>query len=170
MYHKNTDTYKCSNCGFEAIGLEMAKATFRLRARGANGIDSWCMECYRGKSKVYEGREPIQVYRKKYQQSVAGKMKSYKNNAKTRGIIWKLSVSEFNSFWQKPCHYCGRPIATIGIDRIDSSLGYEMSNCVACCFICNRMKMETSEEEWYSNMLMVLKHRGILDLQEFWYD
>jgi len=162
MYHKDTDTYKCSNCGFEAVGLEEAKATFRLRLRGANGIDSWCMKCYRGKSKVYEGRESIQVYRKRYSQTTTGRMKSYKANAKTRGIAWELSPNEFNLFWQKPCHYCDRPIATIGIDRVDSSLGYEITNCVACCAVCNRMKLDTPEDEWYSNMLMVLTHRGII--------
>jgi len=57
------------------------------------------------------------------------------------------------------CAYCGQPpyepravpvgnaapqisrMLLNGIDRVDSSLGYAVENCVSCCKTCNRMKM-----------------------------
>jgi len=86
----------------------------------------------------------------------------YKQSAKERNYAFDLTFDEFLTFWQKPCSYCNREIATIGIDRVDNTIGYVLVNCVSCCSICNSMKMDTPEEEWYSNMLTVLKHKGII--------
>ena len=54
------------------------------------------------------------------------------------------------------CHYCGIPesnlravgmksqiqrdVKTMGVDRVDSSRGYEAGNLVPCCFVCNQVK------------------------------
>jgi hypothetical protein len=35
-----------------------------------------------------------------------------------------------------------------GIDRVDNSKGYEINNCVPCCIICNKSKLDLSLEEW----------------------
>lgn len=35
-----------------------------------------------------------------------------------------------------------------GIDRVDNSLGYILSNVVSCCKICNYMKKDLSEQEF----------------------
>ena len=47
-----------------------------------------------------------------------------------------------------------------GVDRIDSSLGYTIDNCVACCDKCNYAKHDLSTEdfkEWiikiYNNLI-----------------
>jgi hypothetical protein len=39
-----------------------------------------------------------------------------------------------------------------GIDRIDSSKGYIQGNCVSCCTLCNRMKMEHSLEIFFNQI------------------
>ena len=43
---------------------------------------------------------------------------------------------------EKGCHYCGiiQEKGFNGIDRLDSSEGYIISNCVSCCEMCNYMK------------------------------
>lgn len=40
------------------------------------------------------------------------------------------------------CYYCsGRiPLSSPGLDRVDSSRGYEVGNVVACCAVCNQRK------------------------------
>lgn len=54
------------------------------------------------------------------------------------------------------CAYCGiceedipkvgmrsqiqRPVRTMGVDRVDSRLGYSLDNMVPCCFWCNQIK------------------------------
>lgn len=74
-----------------------------------------------------------------------GRLANYKNSAKSRSIEWKLSDDEFFSFWQQPCSYCGSEIKTIGLDRIDSSGPYIITNIVSCCSSCNKMKMDMKQ-------------------------
>ena len=99
---------------------------------------------------------------KQYGLSQKGKYVSYKSDAKRRGIEFNLTEEEFLKYWQQDCYYCSSAIATIGLDRVDSSIGYSADNIVACCFSCNEMKNNKEEEEWYNKMLTILKHRGII--------
>lgn len=72
----------------------------------------------------------------------------YKGGAKKRNKEFKITFEEFLSFWQKSCHYCGNEIKTIGLDRTDNKIGYEINNLKSCCFICNKMKGEQNEKEF----------------------
>jgi len=102
---------------------------------------------------------------------------SYRNNARTRSIPFLLSKEELKAIASQPCAYCadapredrsfytGRLnanakrgtqsksvdhyiIQRTGVDRIDSSLGYSLDNCVPCCKNCNLSKRALSVEEW----------------------
>ena len=64
-----------------------------------------------------------------------------------RGIKWDLSFDEFMELWQEPCVYCDAEIKTIGIDRIDSKLGYTNDNICSCCKWCNTIKLDHTVEE-----------------------
>jgi uncharacterized protein with PIN domain len=86
----------------------------------------------------------------------------YKYKAAERNIEFNLTSEEFNSFWQQPCNYCNREIDTIGIDRVNNTVGYVMDNCVSCCSVCNKMKLDTPLDVWQANMAMVLKHMGLI--------
>jgi len=66
----------------------------------------------------------------------------YKRNAKKRGVLFNIPIEEFKKYWGKPCSYCGSEILTIGLDRVDSSVGYVEGNIVPCCELCNWMKRE----------------------------
>ena len=87
----------------------------------------------------------------------------YKSNAKKRELDFNLTIAEFALFWQKPCTYCGTEIHTIGLDRIDSDVGYSIENIVPCCSRCNEMKNNRSTNEWMDDMIRILKHQGILE-------
>lgn len=82
----------------------------------------------------------------------------YKEGAEIRELSFELSGLEFWSFWQKPCTYCGSEIETIGLDRINSSKGYNIKNVTPCCSRCNEMKMGDNIENWVSHMRKILKH------------
>ena len=69
-----------------------------------------------------------------------GKFQKYKSSAKYRKIGFNLTFRQFMTFWQKPCHYCGKQIDTIGLDRINSSGEYSLNNVVSCCWECNKFK------------------------------
>ena len=83
----------------------------------------------------------------------------YTSSAKRRNIHWNLSVEEFNNFIKMNCHYCGvspnlevktrfHKMKVNGIDRKNSSIGYEVNNCVPCCEICNRAKNDLTYDEF----------------------
>lgn len=77
----------------------------------------------------------------------------YKAAAKRRNKEWNLSDAEFFSITQQSCHYCGSPPSERksskrynggyicnGVDRKNNAEGYEASNCLPCCSLCNRAK------------------------------
>lgn len=89
----------------------------------------------------------------------------YRSNAKKRNLDFNLSLDEFRKFIFSNCNYCGvepqpsifaanqkyrrnMTISYNGVDRINNSLGYSLSNCVACCSNCNTAKSDSSFEEF----------------------
>jgi len=46
-----------------------------------------------------------------------------------------------------------------GIDRRDSSIGYELSNCYPCCKFCNYAKMSFPLQEFEQWMNRLVKYR-----------
>lgn len=82
---------------------------------------------------------------------------AYRARAKRRGWAWSLTLDEAITLLQGNCHYCGcEPYQYLknrdytgnfiynGIDRIDSSKGYEPDNVVSCCKVCNLNKGKMS--------------------------
>ena len=87
-----------------------------------------------------------------------GKYVSYKSAAKQRGVIFELTKEEFISFWKKSCEYCGSKIDTIGLDRIDNTKGYEITNIKACCKICNYMKRDQTVTFFSNKITDIITH------------
>jgi len=50
-------------------------------------------------------------------------------------------------------------IYTNGIDRIDNSLGYLQSNCVACCWACNLAKGDRTPKEFKEWLIRIFNHQ-----------
>lgn len=83
------------------------------------------------------------------------RFKHYKRSAKVRGFEFMLTFEQFKTFWQLPCTYCGNEIPSIGLDRVDNSLGYLITNVVPCCLICNRMKLTLSKEAFLEHIARI---------------
>lgn len=94
----------------------------------------------------------------------------YKRHARNRKIEYHLTKQEFTDIISLPCHYCGLPPSNnkktkncsgflySGIDRVDSSKGYEKDNAVPCCAICNRAKRDMSKKDFLQWIERVYKH------------
>ena len=95
-----------------------------------------------------QNKESLQEYRR----TPPGKFSEYKSGAKQRGIEFHLTEEQFESFWQKPCEYCGAEIETIGLDRLDSDGHYTIDNVVSCCWSCNKSKGRKTLEEWKKDL------------------
>jgi 5-methylcytosine-specific restriction endonuclease McrA len=62
------------------------------------------------------------------------------------------------TFWNGTCHYCGNKIIGVGLDRIDSSIGYTIENCVPCCKDCNIMKNAKGYDEFIQKCKQIVKN------------
>lgn len=96
--------------------------------------------------------------------SLQGRYNMYRKGAKTRNLDFSLTRDEFDLVTSKVCYYCGEYSGSYfdkkysGIDRINSSIGYNMSNIVPCCEMCNRMKLDYDLDIWIAKMKKILNH------------
>lgn len=89
----------------------------------------------------------------------------YIRNAKKRNHEFSLTKEEFLKLTSSNCEYCKiEPLQEFkpgnrkksesyyynGVDRVNNKIGYILSNCVSCCFICNRAKGGMTLDEFYS--------------------
>lgn len=97
-----------------------------------------------------------------------------RRNARRRNLEWKLTDEQLILLTQKPCHYCGGLPVQIGrgvngdfvyngLDRVDSSKGYESENVVPCCITCNNAKRTLSLSEFYAWVRRVYEHARLVD-------
>jgi len=100
--------------------------------------------------KTPKGRSICLSKSHKYNRTPKGRFSSYKRHARRRKLYFLLSFEDFNAFLNKPCFYCGD--ISLGLDRIDSSVGYIKENCVPCCFRCNSMKSNLTQSEFFSHI------------------
>lgn len=83
---------------------------------------------------------------------------------------WKLTLEEFIGLVQGDCDYCGDPpsmptqvgkpkLLRNGIDRVDNSVGYIISNCVPCCYLCNLMKHNRTKDKFIGHAKKITNHQ-----------
>ena len=98
----------------------------------------------------------------------------YKNSARNRHITYDLSYRQAELLFTSNCSYCGaspyKQLLTVknetwrdkflysGIDRIDSSLGYTVTNSVSCCEQCNYSKLDHTVQEFMQHIDHMYKH------------
>lgn len=90
--------------------------------------------------------------------------RQYQRIAKERSLGFDLSLQQFRGITSSDCHYCGGiPAQTLnhhnspyngnyiynGIDRVNNTLGYSVTNCVPCCGACNIAKHNMTQEQFY---------------------
>lgn len=131
----------CTGCKKDKSLDEYGKDSTR-----SDGLRFRCKKCHNARQKRVRERPETKkreaVYQRKRAQTKKGKYSQYKANAKSRAYSFNLTYEEFCTFWQQPCFYCDGDIHTVGIDRIDNTLGYSLDNIVSCCGLCNQMKMD----------------------------
>jgi hypothetical protein len=110
-----------------------------------------CEKCYATMRKVEdkrEFRERNYAFEKKI--NPLGHYREYADGAAKRNLSFELTLDEFTEIVTKACYYCKKyeENEVIGIDRINSFIGYNMENIVPCCNICNTMKQQLTMNEF----------------------
>ena len=101
-------------------------------------------------------------------------MLRYKQQAKRRGYIFKLSSTIFKKLIKQNCYYCGaKPNNTVkqanykgilkynGVDRKNNKKGYIKNNVVACCRLCNFMKQTMTDKQFITHAKKIAKQRKV---------
>lgn len=112
---------------------------------------------------------------KEYERKAKTPIECMYRYAKDRAVKYRtkqfeLSLKEFENLSLGDCKYCGKAPANKyrqiltkgdkillynGIDRIDSSKGYTLDNCVTCCSICNTMKNSLTYTEFINHIKLL---------------
>jgi len=109
--------------------------------------------------------------------------RDYQYNAKNRGLEFTLTFEDIKKISSSNCVYCGAPPTKLvkmhhckstysnyqynGIDRVDSSKGYIISNAVPCCFVCNLMKRNFPKKVFLKHIAIIFKrYEKEIDLNE----
>lgn len=102
------------------------------------------------------------------------KYAGYRIRAKNhkKNLEFSLTREQFRILIESPCHYCGvinscnfygkksnnGNYVSNGIDRIDSNIGYVIENCVPCCTMCNKMKLDLPYNVFFDHIKRILNH------------
>jgi hypothetical protein len=98
----------------------------------------------------------------------------HRNGGTSRGFGF-LPRATWERLVFQPCHYCGGKdlrttnyakklerredaVEMVGVDRVDSSVGYVEGNCVACCKRCNIAKASMPADEFLAWVTRVFMH------------
>jgi hypothetical protein len=129
-----------------------------------NKKDKRCKQCYSASQRLAPNANST------YKVLIA----SVKSGAKKRGIAYELSFDQFKDIVQDNCFWCGEkpasknpkgermptiPAPANGIDRIDNSIGYIYTNCVASCQVCNVAKNNHTEQEFLAWIEKIYKFK-----------
>jgi hypothetical protein len=127
-----------------------------------SGKSSQCRSCA---SRKHPGFTPAQndLYR------------VYHNSATRRGFSFDIDRDQFIKLTSLNCHYCGGEPSNVmvkkdsrnksqyvynGIDRVDNTIGYELSNCVPCCKTCNYAKHTMTYGEWMAYIKRLTQYQN----------
>ncbi len=155
----DTKEKKCSSCGLKKEGL-----SFPIDKTRADGLATYCLICIRKRYTDYDnrnrefrkerGRERMK--KKKFDPSY--RFSEYRRGAISRDIEFSLTIDDLLKYWKKCCTYCGDPIDSIGLDRINNKKGYIPNNITSCCFSCNQMKSTRDFEKWINQIKKIAKY------------
>jgi hypothetical protein len=98
-----------------------------------------------------------------------------KAGAQNRGLCFELTREQHLNLIKQDCTYCGKPpvfstsknslrvglrFAHNGIDRVDNSKGYTVTNSVPCCTLCNLIKRDLELDVFLTHVTAIAEHNA----------
>jgi len=111
-----------------------------------------CASCRDARLKAYRHTDRY----KSLARSAPYRLTSIKQKAARRNISFSLVIEDVQHLANTPCTYCGDPLSSLHLDRVDNTKGYEPGNVVQCCPKCNTWKGSDSVEQLLQHALKIL--------------
>lgn len=148
-------TKKCSSC------QEIKNVNFFTKnSSRKDGLHTECRECKKqiGIKWRAENTEKIKQRRPAKQLTIQHKFTLAKYGANRRRLIWNIDFDEYARLCLLPCAYCEEFFQTSGsgLDRVDSSQGYLLTNVVPCCKRCNFVFMAERKDKIFTHIAKML--------------
>jgi hypothetical protein len=171
MKRINMNTKICNKCG-----IEKEYSEFHKNKDCIGGVRNTCKECRKQEKTEYLSREYVKEKNKQHYidnkvairkrtkahyWTINGQYHQYKKRAKKSNIVFELTEKDCTPFYNTNCAYCGTKINGLGIDRVDNSKGYILSNVVPCCSKCNFMKYTLSKQEFFNHIVQIIKYQNL---------
>ncbi len=98
--------------------------------------------------------------RKHSKTSLRARFTQYRGQARRKGREFALSFEEACALFERPCAYCGlNPPLHNGIDRVDNTKGYILTNVVPCCSECNFAKHAYTRAQFLQKVEEIYAYR-----------
>lgn len=79
--------------------------------------------------------------------------------AKKRKIKFELSLKYFKTVMSDSCYLCGESYKPVGVDRVNNAKGYTEDNSKPMCRMCNIMKSNHPEKDFYKHLVKIIKYQ-----------
>lgn len=98
---------------------------------------------------------------RRYYRTAIGRFKRSVNRAKSCELDWDIPLKEYALLLKKRCYLCNGKLNETGsgLDRLDNSLGYLLTNVKPCCWKCNSMKSDLSSIDFIKHIRKIIKNR-----------
>jgi hypothetical protein len=82
-----------------------------------------------------------------------------KQGARTRNLPWSIDDEEVRRLVIQPCHWCDgvSPSGINGLDRVDNTHGYTLTNVVPSCSTCNMMRRTLGVREFIEQCILIAR-------------
>lgn len=145
-------------CGSTASGSHdfVTRKIANLLSQGYSACQNCTLEYQKKLKQEREDTDILYTYKDVYRE--------YVNKAKARNIDFAISLQDASILFSKPCFYCGKEPSNCrirqsgtqvfyqGLDRVNNSVGYEITNVVPCCKYCNSFKMDRTQQEFLQHV------------------
>ena len=96
-----------------------------------------------------------------YYWSLVYQYHQYVKMARKKNRSFNLTKDDCEKYYNTTCYYCDEEYKGLRMDSIDSSKGYEKDNVRPCCWSCNIMKNQLSENEFFNKIRQIINHLNL---------
>lgn len=168
--NKTGRSTRCKKCAYECAVKWKKDNPEKTKASRAK---RWIKNKERLKANGKKWREKNKTKIKEKIKTPLNRYNSLKSRAKQKGLEFDIPYDKYLEIIQSKCYYDKEelPLAGCGLDRVDSSQGYILSNVVPCCKNCNQAKNDRTQEEFIKHCLAVIQNAKLkTPLQGYQYE
>ncbi len=128
--------------------------------------------CYRQYyNNSIKGKNTTRIFNTQTIRTLPHRFNSSRSKAKGRELSWSIDFENYELLQQSGCFYCSENLlnkTSVGLDRINNDLGYDLMNVLPCCGDCNKVRQDKLTVNEMTEVRQLLKYlRDDISKEEF---